>query len=309
MEHNEPMTEVNSPLNSKTGGLAYSITTGFYLAVSLLAGVIVGLAGLDLNSEGAKYISYLAAPVAISAGVVVTLAVRKVSFKQIFPVKCKLKYYVIAVLMIFGLLFSLGWINDVTVQFFKLFGYVPRPSESYLPDSSGWKIIPAFIVLAILPPLAEETLFRGLILNNAERGMGGIRAVLVSGFCFALFHASPEQTVYQFIAGCAFAFLAVKSRSILPSVLMHVINNGMIVILNVCGAFDSSGALILSAGADIALTIIAGISLIGSVVWLILDKTPFIKCSKNGVSGFFIYAAAGIAVLAVMWISTFFPVA
>lgn len=303
------LKEVNFPLDSTTGGLAFSIATGFYIAVSIIAGLIVSLAGLEAGTDGYLYINYLAAPIALASAIAVTLAVRKQSFKYDFHFKCKPKYFIIAVLMIFGLLFSLGWINDLTVEFLKLFGYVPNPEDAYLPDLTGWKIVPAFIVIAILPPLAEEALFRGVILNNAENGMGSIRAILVTGFCFSLFHASAEQTVYQFIAGCAFAFIAVRSRSILPSLVMHIINNGLIVILYACGGFSESGALAVSDGANIAITVISAVCLIGATVWLILDKTPLLKCNKGGVSKFFITASAGIAVLGILWIASLFAVA
>ena len=93
----------------------------------------------------------------------------------------------------------------------------------------------------MLPAFCEELLFRGVLLNACENGMGSIRAVFTVGFCFALFHGSPEQTVYQFIAGCVFAFVAVRSRSVTPSVLMHFINNALIVILGACGLYGEGG--------------------------------------------------------------------
>ena len=95
------------------------------------------------------------------------------------------------------------------------------------------------------------------------------------GFCFALFHGSPEQTVYQFIVGCAFAFLAIKSGSILPSILMHFVNNGLLVIFAACNLFDAEGNLIISQTANIVLIVLAVVALIGGLVWLFIDKKLF----------------------------------
>lgn len=296
-------------LNSATGGLAYSLNTVFYFAVVLIVSLIVGIFGMDPESDGYLYLSYLAVPVGTVACIATVLKLKRVGIKEVFPVKCKPKYYIIGILLIFGLLFSLGWVNELSVRFFKLFGYVPRGEGSYLPDLSGAKIVPALLVIALIPAVTEEAMFRGIILNCCENSAGSIRTVFIVGFCFALFHASPEQTVYQFICGCVFALIAVRSGSILPSVTMHFINNALIIILNACNMFDESGSLIISDGGNIALTVVSAICLIGALIWLILDKTPLKKCIAGGVKKFFIYASVGIAGLAVVWLCSLFGVA
>lgn len=302
------MKEVNPRLNSSTGGVTYSVAVIFYLIVSLVISLIIKLANIEEGTSAYVYLSYIAAPIAIGACIIAVLNVKKINFIQIFPVKCHPKYYAIAALLIYGLLFSLNWLNDVSVKFFELFGYEPRGAGSYFPDLSGGLIVPALLVIAVLPAFVEELLFRGAILNSCENGMGSIRTVFIVGFCFSLFHASPEQTVYQFVAGCAFAFIAIRSRSILPSIMMHFINNALIVILAACGCYDDAGALIISYGGNIALIVTSALSLVGALIWLILDRTPLKKCEKGGVKAFFIYASVGIALLALLWILSLFGV-
>lgn len=304
---NENFTEVNPRLNSRTGGFAYSAATVFYFAASFVASIIFIAAKIKSGTDAYLYISYLVSPAAITACVAATLKVRKVKFKEVFPVKCHPKYYAIGLLLIFGLLFSLSWINVISLKFFQLFGYKEREG-GYLPNLSGGLVVPAIIVIAVLPALFEETLFRGVILNCCERSMGSIRTVFIVGFCFSLFHGSPEQTVYQFIAGCAFTFLAVRSHSVLPSVMMHFINNAVIVIFGACNLYDGAGNLATSATANIILIVLSACALIGGIVWLMLDKTPLKKCEKGGVKGFFIFASAGIAVMGLTWMLSFFGV-
>lgn len=307
MEENREQI-VNSRLDGVTGGVAYSAAAVCYVVAMLLASLVISAAALAVGSDGYIYISYLAAPVALAAGVFLTLKVRKVGVKEIFPVRCHAKYYLIGLLLIFGMLFSLDWLNTLAVEFFKLFGYVPRESSTYFPTLTGGLVLPALLVIAVLPAFMEELLFRGVILNCCERSMGSVRAVFVVGFCFSLFHMSPEQTVYQFVAGCVFAFLAVRSRSILPSVMMHFINNALIVVLAACNLFDESGNLALSTGGSVALTAVAACCLVGGLVWLILDKTPLVKGEKGGVKSFFLYASVAIVILAVIWLCSLFGV-
>lgn len=303
------MEEINPRLNSATGGIAYSAAAFTYFIVLFVVSLILKLTALDSKSDAYLYISYLVSPAAISLSVFGVLKFRKISFKSIVPVKCNPKYFLIAALLIYGLVFALSWVNGVSVKFFELFGYKQREAGSYLPDLSGGKVVLALLVIAVLPALFEELLFRGIILNSCENGAGTVRTVFLVGFCFSLFHASPEQTVYQFITGCAFAFIALRSGSILPSVLMHFINNALIVIFAACGLFDEAGNLIISTGGNIALIVTSAVALIGALVWLILDKTPVKKCEKGGVKSFFFCAAPAIAVFGIVWIVSLFGVA
>ncbi|MDE7439000.1 MAG: CPBP family intramembrane metalloprotease [Clostridia bacterium] len=325
-DNNQPeMQVVNVGLNSKTGGISFTALVIIYCIFSVVASAVTAIIansimskyGYSELSEALKhiqktdafiYINYLLTPIMIAICVLFITKRNKIGFEQIFPIKCKPKYYLISVLLIFGLLFSLSNLNGVSVEFFKLFGYKPRESSSYFPNMSGGLVVPAFIVIAILPAIFEELMFRGLLLNCCQNGMGSIRAILVTGFCFSLFHGSPEQTVYQFIAGCAFAFIAVRSGSILPSMLMHFINNALIVILNACNLFDTAGNLVMSNTAFIILTVFSAISFVGAVVWLVLDKTPLKKCEKGGVKVFFLYASVAIGALGLVWLLSLFGV-
>ena len=300
------MKDANSKLNSSTAGFAYSVNAVAYILVSLLLSVILVFAAIPEGSDGYVYIGYLGAPIALSIGCFVTLYFKKQSIKDVAPVKCHYKYYAIALLMIFGLLFALSKLNGLTLKLLELMGYTPRDDSSYLPSVEGGLIVPALLVIALLPAIFEEFLFRGIILRNVGQSVGDICAIFITGFCFSLFHGSPEQTVYQFISGCAFSFLAIRSGSILPCMLMHFLNNAIIVVLYASGGTDFGGDLIISQTGDIILTVVAALAFVGSIVWLVLDKKPLQKRQEGGVKAFFIQASVGIAILAIVWIMSFF---
>lgn len=325
-EMSPEMREVGVGLCSKTGGISYTALVIIYLLISLLASVVTAIIANSIMSnygysevsealdhiqktDAFIYINYLLAPLIIAICVFFITKHHKVSLKQILPLKCNSKYYLIGVLLIFGLLFSLSSLNGISVEFFKLFGYKPRETASYFPNISGGFVVPALIVIALMPAVFEELMFRGLLLNCCESGMGSIRAILVTGFCFSLFHGSPEQTVYQFIAGCAFAFIAVRSGSILPSMVMHFINNALIIIFAACGLLDEAGNLAMSNTANIIVTVLSAVAFIGAVVWLVLDKTQLKKGEKGEVKVFFKYASIAIGAMGLIWILSLFGVA
>lgn len=299
---------VNPRLDATTGGFAFSAGAVCNIFISFVFVIVNSVANWEKGSDVYIYVSYLFAQFAIFCAIALTLKFRKIRFKEIFPVKCKPKYYLIALLLIFGMFFSLTWVNWGALEVLKLAGYRPKASDSYYPTLTGGLIVPALLVIAVLPAVLEESFFRGILLNACEQSIGSIRTIFIVGFCFSLFHTSPEKTVYQFLAGCIFAFLAIRSGSILPSVIMHFINNALILIFAACGLYDESGMLILSGGTEIALVVCGTLSLIAGLVWLIIDKTSLVPCKKGEVKTFFLYASVGIVLLAVIWISAFFVV-
>lgn len=303
------MNEVNPKLNSQTGGFGFSAAAVCYLVVSLLLGIAISAFKIEQWSTAFIYLSYLGTPVALAAGIAITLSVRKVSVKQVFPVKCNPKYYLIALMIAFGMFFSLNWLNGFFIDLIgRETSEQTQKISEFITSLSGAKIIPAILVIALLPAIFEEGLFRGVILNGCEQSMGSIRTIFTVGFCFSLFHGNVEQTIYQFIAGCLFAFVAIRSRSILPCMLMHFLNNALVIILSVCLGVDANGDVVMGDAASITLIVLGAISLIGAVIWLSFDKTELKKCTKGGVAQFFIFAGVGIVILAIIWICSLFGI-
>ena len=306
MENNKGFNYKQLPLSAKGGGLAFSVAVVLNVFVGLIASVIIGASGLT-GTDAAKYLGYLTSSIALIATVLVMRFMFNQPLRKFATLKCHPKYILIGLLLIYGLLFSLNSLNGYLIKLFELMGYTPKSST--LPDLSGWNLLPAILVIAVLPAVLEEFLFRGIILNNIEGEVGSVRTIFLVGFIFSLYHGSVEQTIYQFICGCLFALLAIRSRSITPVVLIHFINNAIILILYAVGALDANGNLIISQGGNIAITVTSAICLVGAVVWLILDrkiKFGLVKGERANVKGFFLFGLAGIAVTALTWVLNLF---
>ena len=306
MENNKGFNYKQLPLSAKGGGLAFSVAVVLNVFVGLIASVIIGASGLT-GTDAAKYLGYLTSSIALIATVLVMRFMFNQPLRKFATLKCHPKYILIGLLLIYGLLFSLNSLNGYLIKLFELMGYTPKSST--LPDLSGWNLLPAILVIAVLPAVLEEFLFRGIILNNIEGEVGSVRTIFLVGFIFSLYHGSVEQTIYQFICGCLFALLAIRSRSITPVVLIHFINNAIILILYAVGALDANGNLIISQGGNIAITVTSAICLVGAVVWLILDrkiKFGLVKVERANVKDFFLFGLAGIAVTALTWVLNLF---
>lgn len=95
-------------------------------------------------------------------------------------------------------------------------------------DTAGNLLMFAYMV--IVAPVTEELLFRGLLLRTFQR-TGRTFAIIASSLLFAMVHGNFLQTVPAFLMGLVLGYTAMRCGSILPSILIHLINNGYVVLL------------------------------------------------------------------------------
>ncbi len=94
-----------------------------------------------------------------------------------------------------------------------------------LQDSASWSRILLFALIVCVAPVAEELLFRGIVLRAALRRMHAPAAVLVSGGTFAALHLLDVTTFPAlpalFALGTFSAVVAVRSGNLSRSILLH----------------------------------------------------------------------------------------
>ena len=87
------------------------------------------------------------------------------------------------------------------------------------------------ISTVLLGPIAEELVFRGLLVKNAKKEFGLIGCMVLSGIAFGIMHLNPIQGIYAIPLGMIFAYFAYRYNSIIPTILAHIINNSIAVFL------------------------------------------------------------------------------
>jgi membrane protease YdiL (CAAX protease family) len=90
----------------------------------------------------------------------------------------------------------------------------------------------AIVLGAIVTPIGEEFLFRGVLFNLLTR-YGVWFAAIVSSVLFALSHGINLATPVAVIVGLAAAWLMRKTRSVWPGVVVHAVNNASSSIISV----------------------------------------------------------------------------
>lgn len=86
--------------------------------------------------------------------------------------------------------------------------------------------------IALLGPILEELLFRGAITGILLKKYTPTKAILLSALIFGIFHINPAQVVFASFFGLLLTWIYYKSASLIPCILMHVLNNSVSVYLS-----------------------------------------------------------------------------
>ena len=101
--------------------------------------------------------------------------------------------------------------------------------ESFIGELALVRSVPEFLsvtfVLAVVPAVCEELLFRGYIQQNYSRSMGSGGAVLLTGCVFAFFHLSAANLVPLALLGWYIGYIYSKTGNLAVPFCAHFVNN------------------------------------------------------------------------------------
>lgn len=131
-------------------------------------------------------------------------------------------------------------------------------------------LVLAVLGLVILPPLVEETVFRGVLLERFTVKWNLVAAILVSSVIFGLLHVDPIGAGMFGVITC---LLYLRTGSLWPGILLHLVNNAVALAAMRLGAGEVDAAA-PAAGEALAS---AGVLLLLSVpflVWFVWTHWP-----------------------------------
>jgi sodium transport system permease protein len=127
---------------------------------------------------------------------------------------------------------------------------VPVPREvldqlrrALIPQSHGRGLGLNLLLVAATPAVCEEALFRGVVLRGLATRLAPSAAVVVTGVLFGMFHLDVWRLLPSTLLGILLSWLALESRSLLPSMLTHFLNNAILVTLATLGVERRMGSL------------------------------------------------------------------
>ena len=100
------------------------------------------------------------------------------------------------------------------------------PATSEMLPSGGPELLMQFLALCVMPAIAEELLFRGAF-QGLMRPCGSAAAIFAPALLFGVLHLDLAQGLTAFSCGVFLGWLAERSGSILPGMLLHLVNNAL----------------------------------------------------------------------------------
>lgn len=102
------------------------------------------------------------------------------------------------------------------------------------------RMVSPFVILfafSVIPALCEEWFFRGMLLRSLLKWNSVWKSILISALVFGSFHVLSNSVIAldrllpSTLIGVMLGYLAFKSDSIWPGVILHSLNNGIVVFL------------------------------------------------------------------------------
>lgn len=209
-----------------------------YIALSILAGSVMAVL-VNMGIPMPDWIQYV-----ISEGIILVIAIIYMVVNRIDSMKdipYKRIGFVDGILSLaagYCMIPMVLFLNSITMLF----------STNYLEEGTTTLLTYPFfmqvILLAVIPPLVEELVFRGIFFGSYRKaGMSG--AAIMSGLIFGCFHLNINQGLYAFAIGIVFAYMVEATGSLWSSVIAHFAINtysiGVVQLLKMTGIYASDG--------------------------------------------------------------------
>ena len=206
------------------------------LVYIFLVYIVASICGADLENitENTVYVIFatLVSPIAFVLTFVIINKVSRTNYITALGVKRKFSIKYLLVTIFLSLVCVFGMSNFVSL-FDAVLAKIGFNGSYALPipmDNFGYLVL-NLILLAVLPAICEELVFRGIIFNGLKP-YGNMKAVFLSATLFMLVHSSVEQTVYPFFVGIVLALLMLRTNNIIYPILLHFLNNAIVVVIN-----------------------------------------------------------------------------
>lgn len=116
-----------------------------------------------------------------------------------------------------------------------LSGYFPSLEDDFAENLIKSSHYPVLLLLGIgiAGPIFEELFFRGLLINTFNTLNKGVHfSVMITSILFALVHGQYNLTVMLAIIpfGLILGYSRIYSKSIIPAIIVHVLNNSITLI-------------------------------------------------------------------------------
>ena len=137
--------------------------------------------------------------------------------------KISSKMISISILLGVVLYFINSFVADAFAGIIYLFGYESISSSTISLKYST--LLKEFVLSCILPGICEEFLHRGIMLHANKKFNNTKFCLIISSILFGLMHLNIRQFFYATILGFLMGYVSLAADSIIPSMIIHFMNN------------------------------------------------------------------------------------
>jgi uncharacterized protein len=154
---------------------------------------------------------------------------------------------------------------------------IPTPESLVgMYDDSGDSILwLSIITVALIGPVLEEVIFRGVILKGLLGRYSPLKAIVVSSLLFGLVHLNPWQFAGAFGTGIICGWIYWKTNNLILPIIMHISSNLFFTLFGMhfgsSYLIDTPMQQVFGSHANQLLAVSISIILFG-VIWFVLSK-------------------------------------
>ena len=217
-----------------TGLLTIALTAALLLAILLPSALGVDLIRdllLNYRLVAGMILGGLGYLIAVIATYAIIVRRRRGSWREIGFRAPPLVPLLLTPALFFGQMILLA-IANLIVQ--SIVGNFENPQIDALTDPAGFSwlnFVSVFTVGAIIAPIVEEMLFRGLLYQWLRSHTGALGAILLSGAIFSMAHVIPVLLLPLFVIGVVLAAVFEWTRSLWITITLHFLQNAMAISL------------------------------------------------------------------------------
>jgi hypothetical protein len=127
-------------------------------------------------------------------------------------------------------------VNSVKSFFDSLNELVEKTYGNMLKADSVPEMFLVILIIAVVPAISEEVMFRGYIQKSFEFKIKPLWAALITAIFFGLYHFNPYGLLPLIALGFYFGFAAYISKSLIVPMFLHFLNNfGAIMLYYIIG--------------------------------------------------------------------------
>lgn len=218
----------------------FPIFIAAYIVLSIIAGNVM-LALSDAGIMVPDWIRYVISEGVLLVIVIIYMAVNRIDPLKDIPYKrIGLVDVILSLVAGYCMIPMVLFLSNLTMLFST--NYLEAGATTLL----TYPFVMQVILLAVIPPIVEELVFRGIFFGSYRKaGMYG--AAVMSGLVFGCFHLNINQGLYAFAIGVVFAYMVEASGSLWSSVIAHFAINtysiGVIQLLKMAGLYTADGQL------------------------------------------------------------------